>query len=400
MAAWAADRNVNGPIKQMAGGAYARQALLPEGFRDQLAPKAEQEAALVRGLVDTFLSHGYDRVAPPLVEYEDSLLVGAGQTRAKQMFRLMDPDTQRMMAVRADMTIQMARLASTRLADAPRPLRLAYTGNVLRTKGSQLRPTRQFVQAGVELVGAPSLEAELEVIAVAVEALAAVGIAELSLDLTIAPLVGMLCDQHKLSGDVRDRVMAALEAKDVGGLTVLDDSSRPVFEQLLAAAGPANNANEILAVLSLKGAAGKLVARLGRLTGMIAERLPDLSITVDPCETHGFEYKSGIGFALFAKGGEGELARGGRYNVVHPDGHEEEATGFSVYLDTLMKALPTPESAPRLYLPFGTKSSDGNKLRLEGWRTVQGLDAGVDPLSDAQRLGCSHILLDERVRPV
>ncbi len=387
-------------MKQMAGGAYARQALLPEGFRDQLAPKAEQEAALVRGLVDTFLSHGYDRVAPPLVEYEDSLLVGAGKTRAKQMFRLMDPDTQRMMAVRADMTMQMARLASTRLADAPRPLRLAYTGNVLRTKGSQLRPTRQFVQAGVELVGSPSLEAELEVIAVAVEALAAVGIGDLSLDLTIAPLVAMMCDQHKLSGDVRESVMAALEAKDIGGLAILPDASRAAFEKLLQAAGPARQANDMLAGLELKGGAGKLVARLSRLTEMVASRLPDLSLTIDPCESHGFEYKSGIGFALFAKGGEGELGRGGRYMVTHPDGHEEEATGFSVYLDSLMKALPEAQKADHLFLPFGTKASDGNKLRLEGWRTVQGLDAGADPLTEAKRLGCSHILLDERVRPV
>ncbi|NVJ99677.1 MAG: ATP phosphoribosyltransferase regulatory subunit [Alphaproteobacteria bacterium] len=394
------NRHVNGPLKQVAGNAYARQALLPEGFRDQLAPKAEQEAALVRGLVDTFLSHGYDRVAPPLVEYEDSLLVGAGKTRAKQMFRLMDPDTQRMMAVRADMTIQMARLASTRLADAPRPLRLAYTGNVLRTKGSQLRPTRQFVQAGVELVGSPSLEAELEVIALAVEALAAVGIAELSLDLTVAPLVAMMCDQHKLTGDVRERVMAALEAKDIGGLAALDADARQDFEKLLQAAGPADQANKLLSELALKGAAGKLIARLGRLTDMILDRLPNLPVTIDPCESHGFEYKSGIGFALFAKGGEGELARGGRYLVSHPDGQAEEATGFSVYLDTLMKALPAPEKADHVFLPFGTKSSDGNKLRAEGWRTVQGLEGTVDPLSDAKRLGCSHILLDEQVRPV
>ena len=141
---------MNRPSQQMAGSSYARQALLPEGFRDQLSPKAEQEAALVRGLMDSFLSHGYDRVSPPLVEYEDSLLVGAGATRAKQMFRLMDPDTQRMMAIRADMTIQMARLAATRLTDTPRPLRLAYSGTVLRTKGSQMRPDRQFIQAGVE----------------------------------------------------------------------------------------------------------------------------------------------------------------------------------------------------------------------------------------------------------
>ncbi|WP_417460215.1 ATP phosphoribosyltransferase regulatory subunit [Kordiimonas sp.] len=391
---------MNGPKRQIAGSAYARQALLPEGFRDQLSPRAEQEAALVRGLMDSFLSHGYDRVSPPLVEYEDSLLVGAGATRAKQMFRLMDPDTQRMMAIRADMTIQMARLAATRLADAPRPLRLAYTGNVLRTKGSQLRPTRQFIQAGVELVGASSLEAELEVIVLAVEALETVGIAELSLDLTVAPLVAQMVEAHRLEGDVRDTVLAALEAKDIGALAVLTGPAKIQFEALLGAAGAGARAVEILRGLELKGNTGKLVARLGRLLSMIGKRLPALSVTIDPCESHGFEYKSGIGFALFSKGGEGELGRGGRYLVTHPDGHEEEATGFSVYLDTLLKALPPFEVAQKIFLPHGTKGAVGAKLRAEGWRTVQGLAEHDDAQEEAVRLGCSHILLDDQVRAV
>jgi len=382
-------------MKKQAGSAYARQALLPEGFRDQLAPKAEHEAATVRALVDTFVSHGYDRVAPPLVEYDDSLLVGAGATRAEQLFRLMDPDTQRMMAVRADMTIQMARLAATRLADAPRPLRLAYTGNVLRTKGSQMRPTRQFIQAGVELVGCNTLDAELEVITIAVEALNAVGIKDLSLDLTVAPLVPLLCDTFKLEGDTRGHALAALEAKDIGGLADLEGPARPMFEILLKAAGPAKAALEALDGLQLKGAAGQLVGRLARLADMVSARLPTLPVTIDPCESHGFEYKTGIGFALFAKNCEGEVGRGGRYNVSHADGHHEEATGFSVYLDTLLKALPAAEKADCVFLPFGTNPSAGKDLRAKGWRTVQGLADVDDTRTEAARLGCSHILLED-----
>ncbi|WP_417450541.1 ATP phosphoribosyltransferase regulatory subunit [Kordiimonas sp.] len=391
---------MNGPRQQMAGSTYARQALLPEGFRDQLSPVAEQEDMLVRGLVDSFLSHGYDRVAPPLVEYEDSLLVGPGATRAKQLFRLMDPDTQRMMAIRADMTIQMARLAATRLADAPRPLRLAYSGNVLRTKGSQMRPDRQFVQAGVELVGATSLEAELEVIVLAVEALEAVGLVDVSLDLTVAPLVAQMCDSHKLTGDVRDMVFAALDAKDIGALVALSGNTRTEFETLLNAAGPGERAVEILRGLELKGAPGKLIARLGRLLNMVCERFPKLSVTIDPCESHGFEYKSGIGFAFFSKGGEGELGRGGRYLVTHPDGRTEEATGFSVYLDTLLKALPEAGVLEKIYLPHGVDSSVGVRLRAEGGRTLQALSRDADAVEEAARLGCSHIFLDDQIKAV
>jgi len=387
----------SGMLKTGVGSDYARQALLPVGFRDQLAPGAEQEAALVRALVDTFLSYGYDRVSPPVVEYEDSLLLGAGAARGHQMFRVMDPDTQRMMAVRSDMTIQMARLAATRLADAPRPLRLAYTGSVLRTKGSQIRPSRQFIQAGVELVGCESVDAELEVIAVAVESLQKVGIEGLSLDLTIAPLAAMLCDEYALDAKTRSRVLEALDAKDFGALTVLAPDARMVFEGLLRATGTAVQAMEDLANLGLVNEAAGLVARLSELVSMLIERLPELAITIDPCETHGFEYKSGIGFALFSRNGKSELGRGGRYLVAHPGGHSEEATGFSVYLDSLMDALNPKSASPKIFLPYETTAEEGQTLRADGWRTIQGLTDETDALKEAARLGCSHLYIEGAV---
>lgn len=388
---------MNGPTKNQTGISYARQALLPEGFRDQLAPKAEFEAALVRGLMDTFTSHGYDRVAPPVVEYEDSLLVGAGATRGEQMFRLMDPDTQRMMAVRADMTIQMSRLAATRLSESERPLRLSYTGNVLRTKGSQIRPTRQFVQAGIELIGSASLEAEFEVIAVAVEALTNAGVQSLSLDFTVAPLVQMLCEQHKLSDSDCALAFEALDAKDSGALDSLPNNARQQFDVLLASAGHAKTAIEGLRSLELKGAAGQLVARLGRLIAMVESELSNIQITVDPCESYGFEYKSGIGFSLFAKGSQSELGRGGRYLVNHANGTNEEATGFSVYLDSVMAAVKMPVTAKRLFLPKGSDRAVCEQYRRDGWRTIQGLTDAADPANEAQRLGCSHMLVNGEI---
>lgn len=382
---------MNGPTKTTSGEAYARQALLPEGFRDQLAPHAEQEATLVRGLVDTFLSHGYDRVSPPVVEYEDSLLVGPGATRAHQMFRVMDSETQRMMAIRSDMTIQMSRLASTRLADAPRPLRLAYTGNVLRTKGSQIRPARQFVQAGVELVGSATVEAELEVIVVAVEALQTIGVQDISVDLTIAPLASMLCEGFDFDTEARNSVLEALDAKDIGTIANLEGDAKMVFSALLDATGAGELAVQKLLALKLPGEAGALIERVAELVEKASARLSGVELTVDPCETHGFEYKTGIGFALFAKGGQSELGRGGRYLVQHPEGHSEDATGFSVYLDSLMATVANAEKAEKLYLPFGTGVEAAAKLRREGLRTIQGLTEVPDSRQEAARLGCTHI---------
>ena len=141
----------------MTGDDPINPALLPAGLRDLLPPDAETEAA-VGGGADGRCSPrtATQRVKPPLLEFEDSLLAGAGAAVAEQTFRLMDPDSQRMMGLRADTTPQVARIATTRLATAPRPLRLSYAGQCLRVRGSQLAPDRQIAQAGIELIGPDS----------------------------------------------------------------------------------------------------------------------------------------------------------------------------------------------------------------------------------------------------
>src|SRR5260221_14569906 len=155
----------------------ARRALLPAGLRDGLPSHAAHAAAAIERLIAGFAAHGYERVEPPLVEFEDTLLeADAGGSMAAQTFRLMDPLSQRMMGVRADMTTQVARIATTRLAGRPRPLRLSYAGDVLRVKGSQLRPERQFVQVGVELIGAPGVAADVEAVLLRADCVDRIGV--------------------------------------------------------------------------------------------------------------------------------------------------------------------------------------------------------------------------------
>ena len=117
--------------------------LLPAGLYVLLPPEAEIEAAVTARLMGVLAAHGYERVKPPLVEFEDTLLSGAGAAMASDTFRTMDPVSHRMIGVRADMTPQVARIAAARLGNAPRPLRLSYAGQVLRITGSEIRPERQ-----------------------------------------------------------------------------------------------------------------------------------------------------------------------------------------------------------------------------------------------------------------
>ena len=110
------------------------KSLLPNGLRDALPPEAGWEARAISQLLDVFHTNGYDRGESPLMEFEKSLLDGPGQAVSPQTFRLMDPVSQRMMGLRADITPQIAMIASTRLMHASRPLRLSYAGQVLRVR--------------------------------------------------------------------------------------------------------------------------------------------------------------------------------------------------------------------------------------------------------------------------
>ncbi len=164
-------------------------ALLPNGLLDLLPPFAEHEAATIALLMKEFSAFGYLRVKPPLVEFEESLLGdGPGSKLARQTFRMMDPVSQRMMGVRADATAQIARIATSRLGGEKRPLRLSYAADVLRVNGTQLRPERQFCQVGCELVGVDGVVTDVEMPLVALKALSAARIENLSVDLTVPTL--------------------------------------------------------------------------------------------------------------------------------------------------------------------------------------------------------------------
>src|SRR5262249_11291786 len=238
-------------------------------------------------------SHGYEGVKPPLVEFEESLLSGTGAAMAPETFRLMDPVSQRMIGLRADMTPQVARIAATRLKKVPRPLRLSYAGQVLRVKGGLIRPERQIGQVGGELIGADGAAADVEAIAVAAEALLTLGIAGLSVDLTLPRLVPAICAAFGIAGQPGEAIRAALDHKDAAGVAAVADGAAELLLTLLKAAGAAPGALAALTPLALPDAAAAERARLVEVVALLGARMPGLHLTIDPVENRGFEYHTG-----------------------------------------------------------------------------------------------------------
>ena len=372
----------------------ADKALLPAGFADLLPEEATLEAETVQRLMAAFTARGYERIKPPLIEFEDGLLEGTGAAMSGQTFRLMDPESQRMMGLRADMTPQVARIATSRLAHRPRPLRLCYAGDVLRIKGGQLRPERQFAQAGVELVGSADPDADAEVIATAVEVLGEIGLGRIAVDLGMPTLVPAVMADLEVPEETAKRLRAALDRKDAAATAAaarsVGTSAERLLPALMAAAGPVEEALARLEALDL-GPAGKAERqRLVAVAERVVARLPDASVTLDAVENRGFEYHTGAIFTLFARGVRGELGTGGRYFAGGPEA-AEPATGFSLFLDTLLRALPMADEPPRVLVPVNAAPARLAALRADGWITVPALGAD-DLVEEARRLGIGHVL--------
>ncbi len=361
--------------------------LLPEGFHDRLPPLADAAARLEGRVLAVARGYGYEQVDPPLAEFADELAARLKAARMQDAVRFVDPQSQRTLAIRPDITAQVGRIAATRMAHHPRPVRLSYAGPVMKLTASELLPARAMRQIGCELIGLDSVAAATEIVRVAVEALAAAGVAGLSIDFTLPDLVDTLAADRLAPAalaSLRDR----LDAKDAGGVAAID----PGFLPLIEAAGRFD-----AAMARLRAIAGKpLASRLDGLARIAASLSGQAALTLDPTERHGFEYQSWLGFSIFAGGVRGEIGRGGTYAIVHQDGHEEAAVGFSLYADPILDAGLADGERRRLFLPLGTSAEHGAALRAEGWVTVAALEPGDTPQAQL----CSHVLGVEGPRPV
>lgn len=389
------------------------KTLLPAGIVDLLPPLAEFEASTVERLMAAFSLYGYERVKPPLIEFEESLLGGNGAALTAQTFRLMDPVSQRMLALRPDFTMQVARIATERLNGRPRPLRLGYAGQVIHVTGSGLNQARQIGQVGAETIGAPTPGADAEIIAMAAETLIGLGARGLTVDLGIPTLVPALLAGVRLEPRTWRRLRTALDRKDVAAVKAcaqpLGSERAAALAALVTLAGPAEPALAALMRLDLPPEAAAERAALAAVLDALQALAPDLTVSIDPVENRGFEYHTGVTFALFAAGVRSELGRGGRYLAHCPSANDadagasdEPATGVTLFMDVVLEALPPPaRPSRRVFVPPGSSPpADVRRLREYGWVAVSGFDTGGTPEAEARRLACAYVLTDGRPRPL
>ncbi|MBL8651574.1 MAG: ATP phosphoribosyltransferase regulatory subunit [Sphingopyxis sp.] len=357
-------------------------ALLPEGLRDRLPQQAEAASRVTRALVDAMRAHGYGRVAPPLAEFRETL--GTDDDRsARDLLRFTDPVSQRTLALRPDITRQVGRIATSLLAHAPRPLRLCYAGQIVKLRASQLRPAREMLQVGAELIGSDGVAAAREIVTVAIDALDAAGIGPVTIDFTLPDAVDLLAASLPVAASL-ETLRDELDAKDAGALVRIGAAA---YLPLLRATGPFDQA---IADLRAFDAGGVLTSRIDALEAIAAPIRDRVSLTLDPTERHGFAYQSWFGFQIFVPGQGDAIGRGGGYAIPVGEDREESAVGFSLYPDPLIDdGLGAEDVADRrIFLPLGHDVELAASLRADGWQTV----AALSDADEARALGCGYRL--------
>jgi ATP phosphoribosyltransferase regulatory subunit len=326
--------------------------LLPDHLADVLPSEARHIEELRRLALDGARRFGYELVMPPLLEHLESLLTGTGSSLELQTFKLVDQLSGRSLGLRADTTPQAARI-DAHLLNRPGVTRLCYCGPVLHTRPDGPYATREPLQFGAELFGHGGLEADLEVLQLALSVLNQSDVGQVSVDLGDARIVKALLADVSLDADARQSLHQALAAKDISTLqrlvTSLPANVGQALLQLPELYGDVSTLAKGEAVLAAWPQAIEALKQLQWLASHL-----DVPVTVDLADLRGYAYYSGARFAIYVPGASDALVRGGRYDEVGAVfGRKRPAVGFSLDLKSLVAVVPRRPLRAAIRAPWG-----------------------------------------------
>lgn len=351
-----------------------RENSIPKGVTDFLPEQAERIGFIESMINRTFELWGFRKIIPPMLEFEDLLAVGMDESLRAKLFRFEDRQSHRLLAIPPDITPQIARIESMRMRSYPLPHRIYYNGRVLRHVESQSGRSRELYQAGVELIGLDSPEADAEMIAMSAEAMHKIGFEGFKIDLGQVDFYRGIMASAKLDSAAATEIQSAIARKDLssvmatlenqnisdsakreilalsrmfGGIEVLDKASATISNDRSRRA--LDNLAEVIDILSLYGIRKEL--------------------TVDLGEIRGLAYHTGVTFEGFVPGLGEPVCGGGRYDTLMGKyGVSCPATGFAFNTLNLLQVFETTAARDIAGIPsfliFNTKEDKSTALSL------------------------------------
>jgi ATP phosphoribosyltransferase regulatory subunit len=375
--------------------------LLPENIADVLPAEARKIEELRRRLLDHFRLYGYELVMPPMLEYLESLLCGAGQDLDLRTFKLVDQLSGRSLGIRADITTQVARI-DAHLLNHSAITRLCYSGSVLHTRPSGLHATREPLQIGVEIYGHAGLEADVEIQELLLASMSLAGMTKVRLDLCHVGVFRAILAQDPIAQKSELSLYSLLEAKDMQGLKEISATFQSQTREALTALPNLYGNSKVLdyAHEILPGLPGIKTA-LNELTFLAnqAGAHAGVEVTIDLADLRGLHYHSGATFAAYVPGLPNAVARGGRYDHIgEAFGRARPATGFSLDLKELVRLMPAAKRQNAILAPWG---GDVNlrqriaELRAHGEIVIQCLPGHEEELEGLEEFDCNHAIVFE-----
>jgi ATP phosphoribosyltransferase regulatory subunit len=338
-----------------------------------------------------FSNYGYLRVKPPLVEYEETLLSdGPGTVLRDSTFRIMDPLSQKMMALRSDVTAQISRIASTRLSHLARPLRLSYSGDVLRVKGDSFNTERQKTQVGAELIGLENEFCDAEIILICLKALKSINIENITIDINLPFLREFFLKD--LSSSLKEEINKAIDLRDKKSLKKFNFKHSKTVLDLVESSGDYLFATNFLSKLKLKGFINDIRDYYLRVINIVDKNDSSIKISIDPLENRGFNYHTGLSFTIFSENLKGEIAKGGRYKTLNG----ETAIGCTIYTEKIYSNSKSSIDRSLVYVPY-LNINDADHIISKGYRVVFGNNLTSDLKKDAFNLKCQFIWENKKI---
>ncbi len=322
------------------------QWLLPEGVGEILPPAALAVETLRRELLNQFSRWGYQLVFPPLVEFLESLLNGAGRDLANETCTFTDRSSGRTIGVRADMTPQVARMDAHSL-QRQGPARLCYCSTALRSSVPQTGGSRLPYQIGVELFGHEGFASDVEVISLLLDTLNVAGAEGVTLELghvgifrALIAAAGLDASAEATLSDIYLR-KAVTELESFLDAHELPENIAKLLQQLPWLCGGADVLSRASQAFAEVPEAQAAIDELQQRVDWLTAAYPQVSVYLDLGELRGYHYHTGCVFSAYLPEQSEPVAKGGRYDHIgEVFGRARPATGFSANLKTLAGIQP------------------------------------------------------------
>jgi ATP phosphoribosyltransferase regulatory subunit len=345
-----------------------KNQLLPEGFRDSLPELATKENRVNSTFIKLMEINGFLLVKPPLLEFESSLFFLLDDNEDANSFRVLDPISQKMMGIRSDITVQIARISCGSLVELPRPLKVCYSGEVLRVNNNNLNLSRQSTQIGSEIIGIEQNNCENEIITLMIESLNCLRIKNFFINFTMPTLISAIVKDFKLSKTDLEFVRDRFNNKNSDGLEKISKRLKIISDALIDSVGDAKVNLKKLKKIKFTKKIKLEIQSFIKIISRIIKDFPYLKILIDPLEIDESNYHTGIAFKVFSENFK-ELFSGGNYKVSN-----ENCIGFSGFTESLLlESFMKKKSIKKILIPKYSDPKLKKNLQKKGFFTFQAI---------------------------